>query len=46
MTGQLNEKTRALIALGVAISLRCDGCITVHTAAARERHSDAAISAA
>jgi AhpD family alkylhydroperoxidase len=25
-----------LIALGVAISLRCDGCITVHVAAARK----------
>jgi AhpD family alkylhydroperoxidase len=33
--GHLDEKTRELIA--VAITLRCDGCITVHTAAARER---------
>jgi AhpD family alkylhydroperoxidase len=33
----LDEKTRELIALAVAITLRCDGCITVHTAAARER---------
>jgi AhpD family alkylhydroperoxidase len=32
----LDEKTRELIALAVAITLRCDGCITVHTAAARE----------
>ncbi|SIO52170.1 alkylhydroperoxidase AhpD family core domain-containing protein [Bradyrhizobium erythrophlei] len=31
--GHLDEKTR----LAVAITLRCDGCITVHTAAARER---------
>jgi AhpD family alkylhydroperoxidase len=33
-TGHLDAKTRELIALAVAISLRCDGCITVHTAAA------------
>jgi len=30
-TGQLDAKTRELIALAVAVSLRCDGCITVHT---------------
>jgi AhpD family alkylhydroperoxidase len=35
-TGRLDAKTRELIALAVAISLRCDGCITVHTAAARK----------
>ncbi len=35
--GHLDGKTRELVALAVAISLRCDGCITVHTAAARER---------
>ena len=35
--GHLDEKTRELIALAVAITLRCDGCITVHTATARER---------
>jgi AhpD family alkylhydroperoxidase len=35
--GHLDEKTRELIALAVAITLRCDGCITFHTAAARER---------
>jgi AhpD family alkylhydroperoxidase len=34
-TGHLDAKTRELIAIGVAISLRCDGCITVHTEAAR-----------
>jgi AhpD family alkylhydroperoxidase len=34
-TGHLNEKTRELIALAAAISLRCDGCIAVHTASAR-----------
>ena len=35
-TGHLDAKTRELIALAVAISLRCDGCITVHTAAAKK----------
>src|SRR5258705_5709213 len=35
-TGRLDVKTRELIALAVAISLRCDGCITVHTEAARK----------
>jgi AhpD family alkylhydroperoxidase len=35
-TGHLDAKTRELIAIAVAISLRCDGCITVHTAAARK----------
>jgi AhpD family alkylhydroperoxidase len=35
-TGHLDGKTRELIALAVAISLRCDGCITVHTAAAKK----------
>jgi AhpD family alkylhydroperoxidase len=34
-TGHLDAKTRELIALAVAVSLRCDGCITVHSAAAR-----------
>jgi AhpD family alkylhydroperoxidase len=34
-TGHLDAKTRELIALAVAITLRCDGCITVHTAAAK-----------
>jgi AhpD family alkylhydroperoxidase len=33
-TGKLDAKTRELIALAVAVSLRCDGCITVHTDAA------------
>jgi AhpD family alkylhydroperoxidase len=31
---ELDAKTRELIALAVAVSLRCDGCITVHTTAA------------
>jgi AhpD family alkylhydroperoxidase len=35
-TGHLDAKTRELIALAVAVSLRCDGCITVHTEAARK----------
>src|SRR4030088_1275609 len=37
--GHIDEKTRELIALAVAITLRCDGCITVHTAEARERRT-------
>ena len=35
-TGRLDAKTRKLTALAAAISLRCDGCISVHTAAARK----------
>jgi len=35
-TNHLDAKTRELIAVAVAISLRCDGCITVHTDAARK----------
>ena len=33
-TGRFDAKTRELIALAVSVSLRCDGCITVHSAAA------------
>jgi AhpD family alkylhydroperoxidase len=33
-TGKLDEKTRQLIALAVAVTVRCDGCIVVHTDAA------------
>jgi AhpD family alkylhydroperoxidase len=33
-TDLLGAKVRELIALAVAVSLRCDGCITVHTEAA------------
>jgi len=33
-TGHLDAKTRELIALAVAVSLRCDGCITSHVDAA------------
>lgn len=35
-TGHLDAKTRELIALATAITLRCDGCITVHTAEAKK----------
>ena len=35
-TGHLDAKTRELIALATSITLRCDGCITVHTDAARK----------
>ncbi len=28
--GTLNTKTKELIALGIAISVRCDGCIAFH----------------
>ncbi len=31
---QLGEKVRQLISLAVAVTTRCDGCITVHTDAA------------
>lgn len=33
-TNYLDAKTRELIALAVAVTTRCDGCITVHTSAA------------
>lgn len=33
-TNRIDPKTRELIALAVAITLRCDGCITTHTTAA------------
>jgi AhpD family alkylhydroperoxidase len=35
-TNRLDAKTRELISLAVAVTLRCDGCITVHTDAARK----------
>jgi AhpD family alkylhydroperoxidase len=38
-TNHLDAKTRELIALAVAVSLRCDGCITVHTDAAIKRNA-------
>jgi AhpD family alkylhydroperoxidase len=36
-TGIFDAKIRELIALAVAVSLRCDGCITVHAAEARKQ---------
>jgi AhpD family alkylhydroperoxidase len=33
-TSHLDAKTRELIALAIAVTTRCDGCITVHTAEA------------
>ena len=33
-TNHLDAKTRELIALAVAVTSRCDGCITVHAAEA------------
>jgi len=30
-TGKLDEKTRQLISLAVAVTTRCDGCITIHS---------------
>ncbi|WP_430911551.1 carboxymuconolactone decarboxylase family protein [Methylobacterium sp. sgz302541] len=33
---QLDAKTRELIALAVAVTTRCDGCIAFHTEAARK----------
>jgi AhpD family alkylhydroperoxidase len=35
-TDHLGAKTRELIALAAAVSLRCDGCISVHTAEAHK----------
>ncbi len=29
-SGALDSKTKELIALGIAITVRCDGCITFH----------------
>ena len=34
--GHLDMKTRELLSIALAVSLRCDGCITVHTEAARK----------
>jgi len=33
-TAHLDEKTRELISLAVAVTTRCDGCITIHSQAA------------
>lgn len=34
--GALAAKTKELVALGIAIATRCDGCITFHTRTARD----------
>jgi AhpD family alkylhydroperoxidase len=36
-TAHLDGKIRELIALACAVTLRCDGCITVHSKAAAEK---------
>ena len=33
-TGKMDAKTRELVALAVAVTRQCDGCIVVHTEAA------------
>ena len=33
-TAHLDEKTRQLIALAVAVTTRCDGCISIHSSEA------------
>ena len=35
-SGMLDARMRELISLAVAVTLRCDGCITSHIAAARQ----------
>ncbi len=35
-TGTLDAKTRELLALAVAVTTRCDGCIAAHASAARK----------
>jgi len=36
-TSALDAKTRELVALAVAVTLRCDGCITTHVELARKQ---------
>ena len=36
-SGALDAKTRELMALAVAVTLRCDGCITTHVDLARKQ---------
>jgi AhpD family alkylhydroperoxidase len=40
-TSHLDAKTRELIALAVGVTRQCDGCITTHVAAARQRGATA-----
>lgn len=35
-SGHFDAKTRELISLAVAVTLRCDGCIAIHTAQAKK----------
>lgn len=35
-SGALDAKTKELVALGIAIAVRCDGCIAFHTRTARD----------
>lgn len=39
-TSRLDGKTRELIALAVAVTTRCDGCITTHVDAALKQGAD------
>lgn len=34
--GALDTKTKELLALGIAVAVRCEACITLHTAWARD----------
>ena len=36
-SGALDSKTRELVALAVAVTVRCDGCITTHVELARRQ---------
>ena len=39
--GEVDRKTKELIALAIAVAVRCDGCIAAHAkAAAREKATD------
>ena len=39
-TGKLSARTRELIALAVAVTARCDGCIVVHADAALKQGAE------
>src|ERR1700737_4753893 len=40
-SGALDAKTRELVALAVAVTVRCDGCITTHVEQARKQGATA-----
>ena len=40
-SGALDAKTRELVALAVAVTVRCDGCITTHVDQARKQGATA-----